>query len=406
MLPPPTTLLLLPLLALLSACGDETIAPPHSGAAADLPGLETDGPVGSPAEDGIDFDVVPGEDGAPDGVTDGAFTPPTGGTFFDLVAVLPPGARPVPLRARLQNSLNTVILSSVAVTGGTWPGTRVEPGTYRLTFLDDEGDATGFTRLVNVREGRGNFLTLGGIWVHPRSSAFSERVAVESLRYQISSGGFVLKTTRADLNRVILLPPGNTVWELRPLGRDPSVPLSDFALPPMRINAGSTIVPVEFGSLMFILDTNDVVRLETPGGGILYDQLESQVEYLLPISPQAEGCYVYLAVINTLVFRTLTLCSDATRHVRLNLSTGATDDTGTDLDGGTGTGGTGDDTGAGGTDGLPDTGQTEVGVPEEDIAGTPGRIVGTPGEIVGRPGEVVGTPGEIVGTPGVVITSE
>ena len=255
---------------------------------------------------GIDADVRPDER-----VPIGEVNPPEGEATFDLIAPrLPEGATAVPMHAVLSGPATDYTLTSVTLDeNGTWEGTPVEAGTYTLIWLDGaDGDETAFQEQVTVRENEPTFITLGAVWVHPESAAFAQASDTVALEYDIADADHTLKRVRADLNHVVHLPPGQ--WNWFGVGEEGG------HLPALSLSFGEETLAHLWGSIY--LESQVEARLfGKPGSVLLHSRMTPGVEYLLPVSPQAEGCYNYELVTgpeHLPTSRNIMLCSDGTRN--------------------------------------------------------------------------------------------
>ncbi len=188
-------------------------------------------------------------------------------------------------------------------------GTRIAPGDYELTFLDDQGNATLFTERVTVNERRQTLVRLGAVRISPQSRAFAEAVTVSTLNYRVGRARDTLVRFRGDIDRFVHLPPGQ--WEWYGQGSEGELfPLT------LGVEAGR-VLNLELGSI-FVGNNYPLVVLEDAVGQVILPRMNFQTEYLLPATTQTEGCFVYTARFpQTLTPRRLQLCSDANPHVRL-----------------------------------------------------------------------------------------
>ncbi len=279
----------------LSACGDgdETR---RRGSGASLP-------PGSGAQEPL---PLPGESPG----TGTSATNVTGNTFFDLVGpALPVGATVIPLRATLVSSSGqSITVTSVHLESQVAP-TPVSAGTYALTFLDENDAPTGFTQSVTVQQSISNRLPIGSVYIDPASAVQTDRVATVSFPYAISSTEGTLKVVVPNLATVVDLPPRAFSWQ--------GIGSTGF-IPPVVIDAGSALLTREWGSVLVLKNSTDRIAIYSSNGSVIFPETIDGVEYLLPATPQNQGCMVYLGVINNLTTRTITLCSDANLHVILN----------------------------------------------------------------------------------------
>lgn len=246
-------------------------------------------------------------------ITIGTLKPPSGGTYFDLLAPpLPAGATAVPLQAKLAGPGGTYTLTSFHVTGPTWKGTPVTAGTYTLTYLNEGGVASSYTRSVVVAPGEANYLVVGAIWVSPLSAVNAERIATQGLNYEISGAKGLLKTTATNANSVVSLPPGNWLWS--------ALGINGGRLEALAFESNETITPFEWGSLYVRMNpVYQTLSLQSASGVMLYPGLTDRTEYLLPAAAQVYGCRVYRAIFNLTTTITRTLCSDGSDHEIINV---------------------------------------------------------------------------------------
>lgn len=286
---------LVSLSVMFAACGDgnEPVRrssggqlPPGSGALLPLP--------------------IPGE--SPGGAT--TPTEDTGNTFFDLIGpALPAGANVISLRATLTSTGGQVFVVSSVHLETQFAPTPVSAGTYTLTFLNENDTPTTFTQSVVVSPGIANTLSIGSVLVDPSSAVQPARIATASFPYAIGITGATLKTVVPTLNTVIDLPAQSFAWQ--GIGVTGLIPL-------ININAGTTLLTRQWGSVLILKEISDTISILSSNGALIFPATVDGVEYLLPATPQSQGCMVYLAIINSLTTRTLTLCSDGILHIILN----------------------------------------------------------------------------------------
>ena len=243
----------------------------------------------------------------------GEIFPPEGDPSFALISArVPAGATIIPLQAKLVSHADPTTTYTVSSTSvdrdGTWEGTPVEPGTYTLTWLDEQGKATPFSRQVQVHDQRATYIVVGGVRVHPDSAAFPEATTTVALEYRIADTENTLKTVRAELNHVIHLPAAPWLWF--------GVPEQGAELKPLQLDAGEDVLHVGWGSIY--LSSNIQARLRDQSeASLLYSEMGVGVEHLLPVSSQVEGCYTYRIITgpeHQPSRQSVLLCSDDRRH--------------------------------------------------------------------------------------------
>jgi hypothetical protein len=280
----------------LTACGNSgEIKPPKRGSA--IGGTNTGAPQPLP---------LPGRT---PGATTGTTTPATG-TFFDLVApAVAAGTTVIPLRAALVSSTGSIFLVTSVHTGTTSAPTPITAGTYSLIFHNENDGATAFRQTVTVSPGVQNRFLIGSVLVDPNSAVQASRTATVSIPYQIQSTEGTLKTVIPNLNTVIDLPPRAFDWV--------GIGSTGF-LPAFSVNAGTTLLTQTWGSIQVLKDPTDTISISSSNGTSIFPETVDGVEYLLPATPQSQGCMVYLGIVNLLTTRTITLCTDAISHVVFN----------------------------------------------------------------------------------------
>jgi hypothetical protein len=245
---------------------------------------------------------VTGPAGAPGGVT---------GSIEILAPAVPGAGTVVRLQAQLSGGAATgaTALVTSALGGERRAPQFVAPGTYTLTYVDENGAPTTFQTSVAVGAGQAAVVRVGAVQVAFSSAVHTDRTGTQALTYRIGNGGAVLRTVRADLGTTVILPPGAWTWAAVGGGGD--------ELPGITLNVAPALVSREWGSVFVRKRAGDAVSLRTATGLVVLPQASDGVEYLLPATDQAHGCMVYLGIVNQLTTDTITLCQDAVLHADL-----------------------------------------------------------------------------------------
>lgn len=247
---------------------------------------------------------------SPAGVTDAAPGGVTG-----AVALVGPAVPERTALVRLLARLGAGASSAVTTLTATHPGealapAAVPPGEFTLTYLDENGLATGVNTSVTVTAGQTAVVRVGAVQVSPASAVRDDRTGSQALVYRIAQGTQTLKRVRADLGATVVLPPGEWTWTAQAASG------GELAGIGVTVPAGA-LVTREWGSVFVRKNAVSTVALQTPAGLVVFPQTTDGVEYLLPATDQAHGCMIYLGVVNLLTIDTITLCQDAVMHVEL-----------------------------------------------------------------------------------------